>query len=218
MPARAGEVLREEGLSGLRVRALDATVYRRLIMVSRPLEMPAPDPPAEAGEVDFSFLGVDEAPAYALLRPDSAAVETERRLLEGHRCLVGRRDGELVHARWFSSKRLDSAYLGLSFELCPKVVYAHDVFTAAGARRLGISVSAPRHYRGILWEEGVRILLGSIWQGNVAGLRMVQAHGHQRLGALGALRLGRLRVPVRRQMPAGYVGSAHRFDEGSAQG
>ena len=213
IPARALQVLRGEGISGLRQRGLDATVYRHLIITARSLDDRRldRDDVVEPPGVDFSFLGLDSADDYASLRPDSLPVETNRRLTTGQLCLIGRRGGEIVHARWFSEERLESSYLGLSFELPPDAVYAHDVFTARSARKLRISVSAAPYYEEMLRHKDVRTILGSVWPGNSAGLAMVQAHGHERVGTLGAIRLGRARIAVRHRMPAGYIGAAGRF-------
>lgn len=215
VPSRALEVLRDEGLSGLGQRGLDATVYRHLIITARSLDdrRPYRDDVAEPSGVDFSFLALDSTDDYASLRPDSLPSETNRRLATGQLCLIGRRDGEIVNARWISEERLESSYLGLSFELPRDSVYVHDVFTARSARKLRISVNAAPHYEEMLRRKGVRTILGSVWPGNSAGLAMVQAHGHERVGTLGAIRLGRARIAVRRRMPTGYVGAASRFPE-----
>lgn len=163
--------------------------------------------------MDFSFLAPESIDDYASFRPDTPPAEVERRLATGQLCLIGRRDGEIVNARWISEERLESSYLGLSFELPRDSVYLHDVFTARSARRLRISVNAAPHYDEMLRRKGVRTILGSVWPGNSAGLAMVQAHGHERVGTLGAIRLGRARIAVRRRMPTGYVGAASRFPE-----
>lgn len=214
MPARALEVLRREGVAGLRIRALDATVYRHLLISARPLATPEPAGVGLATDVGLSFLDPGQADAYAAFRPDADPSETQRRLAEGHRCMAAWREGRIVHARWISPRRLESAYLGLAFELPSGAVYVHDTFTAPEARRQGITVASGVYYRDALRAEGIRTALGSIWPGNAPGMAMLRANGQELIGAVGAIRLGSRRIPVMRWMPPGYLGTAHRFSPG----
>lgn len=212
--SRALEVMRTEGIAGVRLRVLDATIYRSLIVLARSLEMPlpAPKPGMEIGlEAEFSLLERSEVGAYRELRPDTPATEVERRLDAGHWCMIARLHGEVVHARWVCPEQFESPYLGFTFDLKPDIAYAHDVFTAVGARRLGIGAEAVRRYDAILREGGARTVLGAVWPGNVAALAMITTQGQRPIGSLGSLRLGHLRRPVRRRLPDGYLGAAQRF-------
>ena len=214
-PARALEVLRREGVAGLRIRALDATVYRHLLISARPLSIPEPAGLEALARIELSFLDPGEVEDYDAFRADSDPAETRRRLAAGHRCTIARRDGAIGHARWISPLRLESAYLGLSFELPPGTVYVYDTFTAVAARRQGISVAASSFYRDALRSEGIRTNLGSTWPGNAPARAMLRATGQELVGAIGAIRLGSRRIPVMRWMPAGYVGASHRFVPGT---
>jgi GNAT superfamily N-acetyltransferase len=214
MPARALEVLRREGVAGLRIRALDATVYRHLLISRRVLSIPTRGGVELPRGIELTFLEADGADEYAVFRPDAEPAETERRLGAGHRCIVARRGGRIIHARWFSPDRLESAYLGLAFELPSDTVYAHDIFTAPDARRQGISVAAASLYRDTCLAEGYRTALGSLWPGNSPGAAMLRANGQELIGAVGAIKLGARRIPILRWMPEGHLGRAHRFEPG----
>lgn len=212
MPGRALDVFRQEGVAGVRLRALDATVYRRLLITARGLR--SEDSPVEeikAAGLEVSFLEPRELEAYAAFRPDAAPSETRRRFDAGHRCVVARRGGRIVHGRWISPEQLESPYLGLSFDLPATSVYVHDTFTAAEARRQRISLMVSTWYRGALRDEGVRTVLGSTWPGNAPAMAMLRANDQDLIGAIGTIRLGPARIPLRRGMRPGYIGSAHRF-------
>ena len=214
-PARALEVLRREGVAGLRIRALDATVYRHLLISARALSIPEPSELEPVAGIELSFLDPADIADYAAYRPEADPAETHRRVASGHRCTVARRDGAIVHSRWISPNRLESAYLGLSFELPAGTVYVYDTFTAPAARRQGISLVVASYYRDALRSEGMRTVLGSTWPGNVAARAMLRATGQDLIGAIGAIRLGARRIPVLRWMPEGYVGAARRFSPGA---
>lgn len=209
---RAREILRDEGASGLWLRGLDATVFRRMIVLARPLSAaPSQRPNQRPTGVAYSFLRPDEIADYSALRPETPPAETARRLAAGHRCLIGRLDGAVVHARWISIARLESEYLGFSFELAPATAYVGDAFTAAAARRRGISFEATAHYREILERAGVRTVLAAVWPNNAAGSGYVRTIGQRRIGTLAALRLGAARIPLRRGALDGHLGPARRF-------
>lgn len=210
--SRALEVLRTEGVAGFTLRALDATVYRRLLVHTRSLLAPAPPRlSAGAGGAEFSLLGAEEVEEYRRLRPDTPAAEVRRRLDAGQRCIVARLGGEVVHARWCETNRFESAYLGFAFELLPGFAYSYDAFTAMRARRLGIAFEATRHSDALLRSEGAVTTLGSVWPGNTAAIAMFTALGRTPIGSLGALCLGRRRRLIRRRIADGYLGAAHRF-------
>lgn len=210
--SRALAVLRAKGLTGFALRALDSTVYRRLLVHTRSLLAPAAQKPLPgAGDADFSLLGRDEVEEYRLLRPDTPAAEVRRRLDAGQRCIVARLGGEVVHARWCETDRFESAYLGFALELLPGFAYSYDAFTARRARRLGIATAATHHSDALLRAEGAVTTLGSVWPGNAAAIAMFTALGRTPIGSLGALHLGHRRRLIRHRLADGYVGAAHRF-------
>lgn len=217
---RASELLRSEGVAGVRLRVLDATVYRRLIVHTRSLRRssPAPGPETTAGAAAYSLLEADEVTAYRLLRPDTPAAEVRRRLDAGQLCMVARLDGAVVHARWCSTERLESAYLGFAIELLPGIAYSYDSFTAPRARRLGIAIEATQRTDALLEEGGAATTLGSVWPGNAAAIAMFTKLGRSPIGSLGSLRVGRRRRLIRHRLASGYVGTAHRFEPGANAG
>lgn len=212
-------MLRAEGVAGLRLRALDATVYRRLIIHCQPLRAaPAPKPAMGAGEAEFALLEAHEIDAYRRLRPDTPAAEVRRRLDAGQLCMVARLGGEVVHARWCATDRLESAYLGFALELLPGIAYSYDIFTAPRARRLGIAIGASQRTDALLATGGAETTLGAVWPGNAAAIALFDAVGRTPIGSLGSLRLGGRRRLIRQRLPDGYLGAAHRFSAAADRG
>ena len=207
--SRVIEVARSEGVRGLWWRGLGVTVYRRLIVFARAMdEAPVPAPAKVALTVDLlDRQTIDE---YLALRPDTTASETERRLGSGQRCIVARHDGRPVAARWFATGRAELPYLDLVFDLPHGVGYGYDVYTAPKFRGLGISPSVRPHQEEILRAEGCRWLVGTAMPENQLGHRLVTMAGYESVGTVGCLRLGPLRMPVRR-LPSGYLGAADRL-------
>jgi GNAT superfamily N-acetyltransferase len=206
---RTLEVWRTEGLRGLWWRGLGVTVYRRLMLVARRIES---EPPRRVASADVTpeLLTRETVGDYLAMRRDTAAEEVERRLATGQRCVLVRRDGAPVSARWFATGFAEIHYLDLVFDLPEGVAYVYDVYTAAAARGLGISAAVIPYYERMLRDAGCHTLLGSAMPENRAGRALVGGAGYEPVGTLGCVRVGSLRVPVRR-LPDGYVGRARRL-------
>lgn len=206
---RAGEVLRTEGLRGLWWRGLGVTVYRRLTLVARPVES---EPRRRAARVAVTpeLLTHETVGDYLELRGDTPAAEVERRLATGQRCVLVRREGAPVSARWFATGFAEIEYLDLVFDLPAGAAYVYDVYTGPEARGLGISAAVAPYYEQMLRDAGCRTLLGTAMPENRAGRGLVGGAGYEPVGTLGCVRLGPLRVPVKR-LPGGYVGRSRRL-------
>ena len=92
--ARAGDVLRREGFRALWFKILGETVYRRLVLVERPLALPVPDVAARV-PVDVAFLQPTELAEYRAFRPETSEAELESRLRAGQICFVARHRGRM---------------------------------------------------------------------------------------------------------------------------
>jgi GNAT superfamily N-acetyltransferase len=202
------DVIHTEGLSGLWWRGLAVTVYRRLLVFSRDISGPPPEPAKV--ELSFELLDREGVAEYRALRPDQAAAEVERRLAGGQRCALARHRGELVSARWFAVERAEMPYLDLAFELPEGVGYTFDLFTTPRTRGMGITKATRVYFEELLRAEGCRMLLGTSLPENVAGRALVEAAGYRPLGTVGCIRLGPLRRAVRR-LPDGHLGEATRL-------
>lgn len=207
--SRVAELLRSDGPSAVWWRGLEHTAYRRLTFLARPAD---PGGPVREGaeNVSFSLLDPAEIAEYGTLRPDVPEAETRRRIAAGERCLIGRRDGELVHARWFAARRVTIPYLEHAFELSPGVVYAYDGFTAPAARGLRISAGAPA-CDALIADWGAESVLVSVWPENRAGAGLATRLGYEPIGTVAIIRMAGGRRVLRRAIPRGYLGPAHRL-------
>lgn len=209
-PGRIRTVLREEGPSGLWWRGLGVTVYRHMEVVSRDLSDSPPRADEDAG-LDEGELGMDDVSEYLQLRPDQDRREIDRRLATGHHCHVVREAGRIVSTRWLSIGFAEVPYLDLVFELRSDLAYIHDSHTAPEVRKRGLATATWPRYERLLAEAGVSAVLGLVWPQNRLGMGYVRAaRGYRALGTIGCIRLGPVRIPIRRT-PAGLLGSARRF-------
>jgi GNAT superfamily N-acetyltransferase len=183
--------------------ALAVTVYRRLTVYERDLAVRVPIDP-ETPPASLGVLVASDLEDYARLRPDEPPEEAARRLARGERCFAARRDGDLVAMRWLSTERADVEYLGLSFSLGPGLAYAYDGFTDPRARGSGFGTLSGAHMGEQLRSEGYRAVLSTMLPENEAARHHLVRLGARPVGTVGCLRLGPVRVPLRR-LPPGYL-------------
>jgi hypothetical protein len=201
------QVLREEGVRGAWWRGLGVTVYRRLTLSAQEADS---IPRREEPGVDIGFLEPGDIDEYLRLRPDESPAEVERRLASGQYCATVLSEGTLASIRWMSTAFAEFPYLGLRFELAEGVGYIYDVYTDPAFRGRRLQRTTTPSYEAFLAEKGVRTWLGTAWLQNPPGVALVKGSKFEGLGTVGCVRLGPLRVPVKR-VPPGYLGRASRL-------
>jgi GNAT superfamily N-acetyltransferase len=115
-----------------------ARIYRRLILLERPLTQPFPDVSARV-PVCVRLLAAGEIDACMAFRPDQSIAEVRRRLDEGQQCFAVWHDRRIIHAGWAVTGRARIEYLSTEIALAPDEVYSYDVFTSPAFRGLGVS-------------------------------------------------------------------------------
>jgi len=147
--ARAGVVLREEGLRSFWFKVLGETVYRRMVVMELlvPLERRPTGPPV-AGAV-LRLVRQDDLDAYADLRGGHA--EARKALALGERCLGTWLDGRLLTTHWFADRVARIEPLGRTIPLEHGEAYSTESSsrpTLAGAGSAGMQPSrSPRRSR-----------------------------------------------------------------------
>src|SRR2546423_935629 len=95
---RAREVLRQEGVRSLWFKLLGETVYRRLLLLERPLQEPIPEVKARIS-VEVSLLQKIQIAEYLEFRAEAKESEVRSQLETGDWCFVARHQGQIVCAR-----------------------------------------------------------------------------------------------------------------------
>ena len=165
-------------------------IYRRLVLLERPLTQPFPDVSARVS-VCVRLLAAGEIDACMVFRPDQSIAEIRRRLDEGQQCFAVWHDRRIIHAGWAVTGRARIEYLSTEIALAPDEVYSYDVFTSPAFRGLGVSparlLETVRYFR----DRDYRRLLSAILPENRSGLRQGEKVGwDRRIGVIGYLGLG----------------------------
>ena len=164
-----------------------ARIYRRLILVERPLSEPVSNISPRV-PVTVKVLAGSEIGAYMALRPQQHLAEIQRRLDEGHWCFAVWNDQRIIHVAWAAAQHAKIEYLSREMELAPDQVYVYDIFTAPAFRRSGAasirSVEMMRYFR----ELGYQRLLGAVSPDDRSTFR--QTVGYRRIGVIGYVGLG----------------------------
>ncbi len=189
---RAAEVLRDEGPRSLWFKILGETVYRRALLMERPLDAPAAEVTPRL-PVAMGLLGASDVAEYAAFRPGADPRDVRRRLEAGDACFVARRDGRLVAACWAATRPARIDYLDRAIRLMPDEVYVYEIFTSPALRGNNIAPAlelyAARHFR----QAGYRRLVEIVVPENEPARRFAGKIGARPIGMMGYVKLGRRR-------------------------
>jgi GNAT superfamily N-acetyltransferase len=187
--ARTREVLREEGVRSLWFKILGETVYRRLLLLERPLQEAIPAVTARVPVV-MSLLQKSEIAEYVEFRAGTDVAEVQSQLDAGHWCFVARSQGRMVATSWAATNRAWLDYLSRQLRLAPDEVYAYDSFTEPAFRgqNLGPALTAEklRYFRA----AGYRRMVTDILPENRASLRADAKTGYRPYGLIGYVKIG----------------------------
>ena len=190
---RAGYVLRTEGLRSLARKAVARCLYGRVIVLELDLvgwrrEISA-TVPLEVSELDSESLA-----AYLQARPDLEAADVSRRLADGHRCFVTWTNERISSAVWFGTGTMRITEIRSSIDLDPGQVYAYDSWTSPEIRGHNVAGARGVTTCETLRDAGFRGMVAYVLAGNKAGLRPPAKLGFRRMGTVGSIRLGVLRL------------------------
>jgi hypothetical protein len=190
--ARAAEVWKNEGLTALWFKVLGETIYRRLVVIERPLNgrIPVFGPPAVPMET--SLLGPSDIHDYVQFSGKDPA-EIRRRLDSGEWCFVVRQEGRMIHACWAVAGTARIDYLRAEMPLPPGVVYLYEGLTLPEWRSKGASHARSAVTTPLLRDAGFTATRLAVVPENRTALRSFLKMGYRRIGVVGWLRLGRWR-------------------------
>ncbi len=186
---RAVEIWREEGLKNLWFKILGETVYRRAVLVERPLNEPlaavTPSLPTVIG-----LLSEAEVDEYLSFRPETNAADVRSRLETGHLCFVARHEGCIVSAAWIATGRVWIDYLACEIRLATDEAYLYESFTSPGFRGQNIPAVRATHETRYFRDAGYRRLVAVIMPENKPALRHAEKAGWKPSGVMGYVKLG----------------------------
>jgi len=175
-------------------------LYRRLVLLERPVEPAVAAPPAP-GSMRVTVVGDEAVDAYLALRPDQSEGDIRRRFAEGHVCFAVWHADRIVHAAWVAAGRAPVEYLSRDLELDPDEVFVFDAFTTPAFRGHGASplraLAVGQHFAA----RGFRRVLTAVHPENHTGFRPVEKVGSRRVGLLGYVGIGPWRLHFRRRWP-----------------
>jgi RimJ/RimL family protein N-acetyltransferase len=187
--ARAGEVLRQEGVRSLWFKILGDTVYRRLVLVERPLQDPIPAVTARI-PVEISLLQKTQVAEYMAFRPEANEAEVRSQLDAGDWCFVTHHQGQIVSARWATANQVWIDYLSCEFRLAAGEIYSYDLFTKPEFRGHALSPFASAEMLRYFRAAGYRRIVAAISPENSPSLRSVTKTGYRPYGLIGYVKLG----------------------------
>ncbi len=187
---RATEVLKEEGIRALFFRMLGETVYRRAIVAEFSLSESIPTIVPRV-PIQIELLRASQAEEYHHFRPGVDRSEIERRLEQGHWCLVGWRSNRIVSAWWACPHQANIQYLSRRVEQTPGEAYVYEALTLHEFRHANISSAIGVEIARLLRADGYRRLWAIIVPENKPGLQLVYKAGYRRRGIMGYIRLGK---------------------------
>jgi GNAT superfamily N-acetyltransferase len=193
--ARVRELLVGNEVSAAAWSALAALGVRCVVLYERPLSVPRMRKVVDPA-IEFGRLRLEEADAYAAFRPDGSAAQVRERFSAGDVCCVARSGGELVAARWFSTRRAAIPFLEHSFALGEGEGYLYNAFTAPAWRGHGVAGALTAYMLDELEREGVERALSAARPQNVAGTRFNRSAGRP-VAVLATIRVGPWRRHVR---------------------
>ena len=186
---RAVAIWREEGFKSLWFKGLAMTVYRRAVLVERPLDGPlasiTPNTPVEIGVLSETDVG-----AYLGFRPETSAADVRGRLERGHVCFVAWHGGRIVSAAWLATGRVWVDYLARELQLAVDEAYLYESFTARDFRGQNIPVVRGTYETRYFRDAGYRRLVAVIVPENKPALRHAEKAGWNAFGIMGYVKVG----------------------------
>jgi hypothetical protein len=186
---QARHVLSNEGVKSLGYRILSETLYRRVILMERPLHEPIAEV-MSALPVVIDRLKPTDIEEYVRFRLGTDPLLIRRRLSMGQCAFVARHDARIVHAGWTTTKQAWIDFLAREITLAPDEVYQYESFTAPGFRGNNLAamrITAMLHH---FQKAGYRRMIAVVVPESTAAFRPLEKTGYRPFGMLGYVRLG----------------------------
>lgn len=162
------------------------------------IEGSLPPAPHSSYALTVEELDRSQVDEYCVYRPDTDRADIVRRIDRGERCFVGRHDGRIVGDAWWVAGDVYVSPLHRTLELGRDAIWAKHSFAIPEVRGRNVDT-----LRGVLtmqqlWAEGYQRCYFCVWPHNRSALGSATKWGARRLGTIGCLRLGPLRIDFER--------------------
>ncbi len=185
--ARLRDLWHSQGAAGVWFTALALSVYRRMLLLERPLDEPIPEyVPRVAAEIR-PLTAADEID-YGKLQPHDARRFLTRMEL-GHQCWGAWCEDGLRHVCWVAFREAWIDYLARPLPLAQGEVYSYGLFTHPGWRGLGLSPARTTRYMSALRAQGYRRVLTAVLPENRMAQSPLLKAGYGRIGVIGCVGL-----------------------------
>ena len=181
---RAAEVLRTEGVRSLWFKSLGETVYRRVDIFEKSLDIPG-RPLAEQDEIEIRLLKAEELDEFLEFRSYTPRNKVIERLQRGELCHIVRYDGKLAHCSWSTTGQVRIDYLGCECRLDPDAIYIYETYTAPEFRGKSVSVLRSEAVHKWYREQGYRRYVSVSWPENHSARRAIIKSGARKSGRMG---------------------------------
>jgi len=186
---RARAILMAEGLHGVLCKVLDATIYRRTVLIERSLACSISEIHTRTGVI-VDRLQESDIPAYLELRARTDPSRLRRRMVERQWCFAARHDGRLIGVVWATKDPERLSALAWTPPLRPTEVYVYDLFVtpdARGGRVASKLLSAMLQY---FQTAGYTRVVAAILLQECGVMRLYQQLGFGVYGEMSCLKIG----------------------------
>jgi RimJ/RimL family protein N-acetyltransferase len=188
---------RRMAAKGLLLKVLAKLVYRRVVLFERELRDLWMEHSSDV-PLRVRRLQRKDVPAYVAFREKQSAEEVHRRLDEGSFCYVTWTGDRISSAVWYRSGPAWVPEINRHLAVAPSDIYAYDSWTAREMRGRNIAAVRGERTMKLLRGAGYERQIGYALAENPSALRVHEKLGMRRVGTLGYVQLGPLRLDFTR--------------------
>jgi hypothetical protein len=186
-------LLRTEGLRSVWPKAVGHVFYRRVIVAAADMDREYSTPPC-AVAMTIEKLAPEQVADYVAFAPNANEDRVRRQLADGSRIYAAWSDGRIISAGWLDVDTAHFDAVGASVPIAPGVVYARGSYTVPELRSRNVATVGYVTALRLLREEGFVRAVGFVLPEARSSLGPVTKAGLERVGSLGWVGLGPLRI------------------------
>lgn len=185
----ARDILQTEGLHSLWWKVLDATIYRRTVLIERSLECPVAEIPTRTSVV-VDLLNESDIEDYLELRMHTDPSRLRRRMAEGQWCFAARHEGRLIGVVWATNNPQRLSALAWTPPLRPGELYVYDLFVTPDARGRRVASKLTSAMLQYFQIAGYTRIVAAVLLQQRGVMRLYQQLGFGVYGRMSCLKIG----------------------------